>query len=151
LAAGTARLHALSLTPDEAARRGIEVNRDGRRRSAFELLSLPDIDLARLRSVWPELAGIPTSIAAQLETDARYAPYVERQQEDVAALRRDEATPLPPDLDYAALAGLSAELRQKLALRRPATLAEASRIDGMTPAALFLLLARAKRPTSRSA
>jgi tRNA uridine 5-carboxymethylaminomethyl modification enzyme len=151
LADGVRRLHALSLTPDEAVRRGIEINRDGRRRSAFELLSLPGINIARLRRVWPELDDVPASIAAQLETDARYAPYVERQQEDVAALRRDEATPLPADLDYAAVAGLSAELRHKLALRRPATLAEASRIDGMTPAALFLLLARSKRPARRSA
>jgi tRNA uridine 5-carboxymethylaminomethyl modification enzyme len=151
LAGAAAQLHALSLTPDEAARHGIEVNRDGRRRSAFELLSLPGLDLDRLADVWPELAGVRAPIAAQLETDARYAPYVERQQEDVAALRRDEATALPADLDYAAVAGLSAELRQKLASRRPATLAEASRIDGMTPAALFLLLALAKRPARRSA
>ena len=152
LRAGAASLQAFSLTPDEAARHGIDVNRDGRRRSAFELLSLPGVDLAHLRRVWPEQLGtIPPSIAAQLETDARYAPYVQRQQEDVASLRRDEATPLPADLDFASIAGLSAELRQKLSLRRPATLAEASRIDGMTPAALFLLLAHAKRLARRSA
>ena len=151
LASGAERLHALSLTPAEASRHGIEVNRDGRRRSAFDLLALPGIDLGSLRRVWPELADIPAAIADQLEADARYAPYVARQAEEVAALRRDEATPLPADLDYSAIAGLSTELRQKLAKRRPSTLAEATRIDGMTPAALFLLLARTKRSAGRLA
>ena len=151
LVAGDAQLRALSLTPNEAARHGFEVNRDGRRRTAFDLLALPGITLARLAQVWPELANIPPIIAAQLETDARYASYVERQNEDVAALRRDEATPIPRDLDFAGLPGLSAEIRQKLAARQPRTLAEASRIDGMTPAALFLLLAHAKRQSRRSA
>jgi tRNA uridine 5-carboxymethylaminomethyl modification enzyme len=151
LATGDAKLRSLSLTPNEAARCGFDVNRDGRRRTAFDLLALPGITLARLVQVWPELGAIPPAIAGQLETDARYASYVERQSEDVAALRRDEATPLPPDLDYGAISGLSAEIRQKLAARRPGTLAEASRIDGMTPAALFLLLAHAKRPARRSA
>jgi tRNA uridine 5-carboxymethylaminomethyl modification enzyme len=151
LAEGDARLRGLSLTPNEASRHGFAVNRDGRRRTAFELLALPGITLARLAEVWPHLADITPAIAAQLETDARYASYVERQDEDVAALRRDEATPLPPELDFAALPGLSAEIRQKLADRRPGTLAEAARIDGMTPAALFLLLAHAKRRSRRSA
>ncbi len=148
---GRARLGALSLTPNEASRHGFEVNRDGRRRTAFELMALPGIDLARLAAVWPDLAEIPPLIAAQLETDARYAAYVDRQDADVAALRRDEATAIPAELDLATIAGLSAELRQKLVTRRPATLAEAARIDGMTPAALFLLLAHAKRPSRRSA
>jgi len=151
LAAGDAQLRTLSLTPNEASRHGFEVNRDGRRRTAFELLALSEITLPRLAQVWPELASIPPAIGAQLETDARYASYVERQNEDVAALRRDEATPIPVDLDFAVLPGLSAEIRQKLVARRPATLAEASRIDGMTPAALFLLLAHAKRHSRRSA
>ncbi len=151
LAAGRTLLSELSLTPNEASRHGFEVNRDGRRRSAFELMALPGIDLARLTAVWPELAAISQAIAGQLETDARYAAYVERQDADVAALRRDEATPIPAELDIAAIAGLSAEIRQKLIARRPATLAEAARIDGMTPAALFLLLAHAKRPQRRSA
>jgi tRNA uridine 5-carboxymethylaminomethyl modification enzyme len=114
-------------------------------------MALPGIDLARLAKVWPELNTIPAAIAAQLETDARYAAYVERQEADVAALRRDEATAIPTDLDLGSIAGLSAEIRQKLVARRPATLAEAARIDGMTPAALFLLLAHAKRPSRRSA
>jgi len=146
-----ARLRALSMTPNEAARHGFELNRDGRRRSAFDLLALPGITIPRLACVWPELAQIPTATAEQLETDARYAAYVERQAEDVAALKRDEATPIPGDLDLAGLPGLSAEMRQKLVARRPATLADASRIDGMTPAALFLLLAHAKRQSRRTA
>ena len=148
---GAACLRSVSLTPDEAARHGIELNRDGRRRTAFDLLALPGIDIRRLSRVWPSLAEIPAPIAAQLETDARYAPYVERQAADVATLRRDEATALPATLDYGGIPGLSTELRQKLGQRRPATLAEASRIDGMTPAALFLLLAHAKRPSARTA
>jgi tRNA uridine 5-carboxymethylaminomethyl modification enzyme len=151
LAAGDAQLRSLSLTPNEAASHGFEVNRDGRRRTAFDLLALSDITLPRLAEVWPELANLIPAIAAQLETDARYASYVERQNEDVAALRRDEATPIPATLDFAALPGLSSEIRQKLVARRPTTLAEASRIDGMTPAALFLLLAHAKRHSRRSA
>ena len=151
LNAGSARLRSLALTPNEAARHGFEVNRDGRRRTAFELLALPGIDLRRLAAVWPDLGSISPAIAGQLETDARYSAYIDRQAADVASLRRDEATPIPPELDLAGIAGLSAELRQKLVSRRPATLAEAARIDGITPAALFLLLAHAKRPTRRSA
>jgi tRNA uridine 5-carboxymethylaminomethyl modification enzyme len=85
-----------------------------------------------------------------VETDARYAPYVERQAAEVEALRRDEVTPIPTDFDYATIAGLSAEVRQKLTARRPATLADASRIEGMTPAALFLLLAHSRRPTRKT-
>ncbi|MGE0766987.1 MAG: tRNA uridine-5-carboxymethylaminomethyl(34) synthesis enzyme MnmG [Hyphomicrobiaceae bacterium] len=151
LSAGEAQLRSLSLTPNEAARHGFDVNRDGRRRTAFDLLALPGIDLSRLACVWPDLANIAPTIASQLETDARYASYVARQSEDVASLRRDEATPIPPELDISRLPGLSAEIRQKLSDRRPATLAEASRIDGMTPAALFLLLAHAKRQSRRTA
>ncbi|MBS0240915.1 MAG: tRNA uridine-5-carboxymethylaminomethyl(34) synthesis enzyme MnmG [Proteobacteria bacterium] len=151
LSDGSAILGGLALTPNEAARHGIEVNRDGRRRTAFELLALPGVDLRRLAAIWPQLAHIPGAIVPQLETDARYAAYLDRQAADVAALRRDEATPIPADLDYAGIAGLSTELRQKLEARRPATLAEAGRIDGITPAALFLLLAHAKRPGRRSA
>ncbi|MGE0698352.1 MAG: tRNA uridine-5-carboxymethylaminomethyl(34) synthesis enzyme MnmG, partial [Hyphomicrobiaceae bacterium] len=151
LAEAASSLRARSLTPNEASRHGLELNRDGRRRTAFELLSLPAVDIARLSCIWPELTAIPAPIAAQIETDARYAAYVERQEADVASLRRDEATRIPPDLDLAAISGLSAEIRQKLEARRPATLAEASRIDGITPAALLLLLAHAKRPARRSA
>ncbi|MFV0299087.1 MAG: tRNA uridine-5-carboxymethylaminomethyl(34) synthesis enzyme MnmG [Hyphomicrobiaceae bacterium] len=146
-----ARLGAVSLTPNEAARHGLEINRDGRRRTAFDLLALKGVDIRRLAAIWPELAAIPPHVATQVETDARYAAYVDRQEEDVAILRRDEATRIPGTFDYAALSGLSVELRQKLDNRRPGTLAEAARIDGITPAALMLILAHVKKPARRSA
>jgi tRNA uridine 5-carboxymethylaminomethyl modification enzyme len=147
-----ALLRSLSLTPTEAGRHGIEVNRDGRRRSAFDLLALPGIDLAHLAAIWPEIGAITPSIADQVAVDARYASYVSRQELDVAALRKDEALQIPPGFDFAALPGLSTEVRQKLHRHRPATLAQASRIDGMTPAALLLLLAHLKKqPTRKSA
>lgn len=142
-------LNQLSLTPTEASRRGLVVNQDGRRRSAFELLAFPDITLGRLADIWEGIARIPTRIAAQLEIDARYASYVRRQDEDVAALHRDEAVSLPSDLDFAAMPGLSTELSRKLSAHRPLTLAQAGRIEGMTPAALLLLLAHVKSAKSR--
>lgn len=151
LTEAAAQLNGLSLTPNEASRHGFEINRDGRRRTAFELLSLPAIGLGELERVWPELATIPRPIRGQLETDARYHPYVERQAADVAVLKRDEATAIPPDFDYAAIPGFSAEILQKLLARRPATIAHAGRIDGLTPAALLLLLAHLKKPQRRTA
>jgi tRNA uridine 5-carboxymethylaminomethyl modification enzyme len=148
LDAATAALKSVSLTPNEAARHGISLNQDGRRRTAFELLSYPEISFGRLAAIWPELGGISDAVAAQVGVDARYAAYVERQEADVEALKRDEATPLDPETDYEAVSGLSAELRQKLRHHRPMTLAQAARIDGMTPAALLLLraIARKRRP-----
>jgi len=147
VAAARAALDGLSLTPPEAARHGLKVNQDGVRRTALELLAYPDIDLPRLAAIWPALAAIPPAVAETVSTDARYAVYLERQAADVAAVRRDEAVRLPDDLDLrvAGLSGLSGELRQKLAAVRPATLAQAARIEGMTPAALTLLLGWARR------
>ncbi len=146
---GTQQLSGLSLTPTEAARHGIEINRDGRRRSAFELLAHPGVDLARLASIWPELAALAPVIARQLEIDARYAPYVSRQNEDVALLDREQAVRIPAGFDYTTLPSLSGELRQKLDLYRPSTLAQAGRIEGMTPAALMVLLASLRKPAAR--
>ena len=141
-----------TLTPSKAERIGIEINQDGRRRSAFELLSYPSMTFARLVNIWPELGSIAPSIAAQTEIDARYAAYVRQQEVDVAALRRDEGIAIPAEFDYAALPSLKAELRQKLAAHRPATLAQAGRIAGMTPAALMLILAAVKkRPAQKQA
>ena len=137
-------LNQLSLTPTEAARHGLSVNRDGRRRTAFELLSFPDIALNRLVPIWPELGKLEPRIAAQLEVDARYAAYLRRQDEDVAQLKRDEAISIPLDFDYSGIPSLSAEVRQKLVQHRPATIAQAGRIEGVTPAALLTLLARLK-------
>ncbi|MGE3065499.1 MAG: FAD-dependent oxidoreductase, partial [Hyphomicrobiaceae bacterium] len=141
----------LSLTPSEAQRHGLELNRDGRRRTAMELLALPGIGLERLAGIWPELAAIDGALAPQIEVDARYAPYVARQDADVAALRKDEALQIPQGFCYKSIAGLSAELRQKLEARRPSSLAQAGRIDGMTPAALMLLLAHLKRAANHRA
>jgi tRNA uridine 5-carboxymethylaminomethyl modification enzyme len=152
LAGATALLQSLALTPTEAGRHGIEVNKDGRRRSAFELLALPAVDLARFAAIWPQIGDIAPRIAIQVAVDARYASYVRRQELDVEALRRDEALAIPVKFDFGALAGLSTEVRQKLDKHRPATLAQAARIDGITPAALLLLLAHLKaQPTRKSA
>jgi tRNA uridine 5-carboxymethylaminomethyl modification enzyme len=142
-------LNQLSLTPTEAGRHGLSVNRDGRRRTAFELLSFPDISLDRLRPIWPELGKLEPRIAAQLEVDARYAAYLRRQDEDVAQLKRDEAVGIPADFDYYGISSLSAEVRQKLVQHRPATIAQAGRIEGVTPAALLTLLARLKAGRAR--
>jgi tRNA uridine 5-carboxymethylaminomethyl modification enzyme len=142
-------LNQLSMTPTEAARHGLMVNRDGRRRTAFELLSFPDISLDRLIAVWPQIGGMEPRIASQLEVDARYAAYLRRQDEDVAQLKRDEAIRIPSDFDYSGIPSLSAEVRQKLVQHRPATLAQAGRIEGVTPAALLTLLARLKTRRDR--
>ena len=135
----------LRLSPSALVRRGLAVNADGVVRSAAELLAHPDIDVARLAAVWPELGPIPPAIAEQLEIDARYAGYLDRQARDIAAFRRDESLLLADDLDYAAVGGLSAEVRGKLAAARPATLGAAGRISGVTPAALVALLQYVKR------
>ncbi|MBT3069419.1 tRNA uridine-5-carboxymethylaminomethyl(34) synthesis enzyme MnmG [Rhodomicrobium sp. Az07] len=151
-ALGSARrlLEMLTLTPDEAARHGIALNRDGRRRSAFDLLALPGQTVAALARVWPELGDMPRGTVERLEVDARYAVYLDRQEASVVAFRKDEAVAIPPALDFAAIQGLSNEVRQKLDRHRPATLAQAARIDGMTPAALMVLLAHIRK-TARAA
>ena len=133
---GRRLLESLTLTPNEAARHGLELNRDGRRRSAFELLAFPDIDMVRLAAIWPAIGGIAPAIAGQLEVDARYASYVDRQAADIEALRKEEGVRIPPEFAYAGVSGLSAELRQKLEALRPSSLAQAARMEGMTPAAL---------------
>ena len=139
----------LSLTPNEANHHGIHLNRDGVRRSTFELLAYPDIDIARLGDVWPQLKHIDRAVAEQIEIDARYAVYLERQDADIAAFRRDEDIALPAMFNYRGLAGLSNEVCEKLEAARPTTLGQAGRIDGMTPAALTLILAEAKRSSSK--
>jgi tRNA uridine 5-carboxymethylaminomethyl modification enzyme len=147
LAAARDQLAALNLTPNEAQKHGIAVRLDGVRRSALDLLAMPEIDFGSLTRIWPEVSDIPPMIAEQLEIDAHYAGYLDRQSADIVAFRRDEALVLPADLDYAAIHGLSTEARQKLDRIRPATLGQAARIDGVTPAVLTLVLAhvRAKR------
>ncbi len=142
---GEALLRSLMLTPDQAAKSGLSINRDGRKRSAFELLSYPDVDVARLTTIWPEIGRLESEIAEQLAVDARYAVYVKRQELDIAAFRKDEGIAIPAEFAFAVLPGLSTELRQKLERHRPASLGQAARLDGMTPAALMLLLAHLKK------
>jgi tRNA uridine 5-carboxymethylaminomethyl modification enzyme len=143
--AGRDMLESLSLTPNEAGRHGLEINRDGRRRSAYELLAYPGVTVERLADIWPDIKELIPSVRGQIEVDARYAAYVERQMADVEALQRDEGTAIPADFDFAGISGLSNELRQKLERFRPATLAQAGAIDGMTPAALLLVRANLRR------
>lgn len=144
-------LHAMSLTPQEAQAHGIPVKADGRVRSAWALLSLDEVDWALLKKIWPALEVHSDDTGAQLKIEARYAFYLERQEADVLALRQAGSTHLSPDLDYNGIPGLSAELRQKLARVQPETLAQAERIEGMTPAALTTLLAMAKREERKRA
>ncbi|MEO1137754.1 MAG: tRNA uridine-5-carboxymethylaminomethyl(34) synthesis enzyme MnmG, partial [Pseudomonadota bacterium] len=134
-----------SLTPNEAARHGLKLNQDGRRRSVIDLLALPAVDLAALSKIWPEISEMPVSVSEQLAFDALYAGYLHRQEADIVAFKKDESLALPPHLDYAAITGLSNEVRQKLINARPATLGQAGRIEGVTPAALALLLAWVKK------
>ena len=145
LVAARACLGELRMTPAALKRHGIAVNDDGIARSAAELLAHPGIDLARLTAIWPELGGFCPEIAEQVEIDARYAGYLERQARDIAAFRRDEALLLPAALDYTAVGGLSREVTQKLTSTRPTTLGAAARISGVTPAALVTLLRYVKR------
>jgi tRNA uridine 5-carboxymethylaminomethyl modification enzyme len=145
LSAARSLADSLRASPTALARHGLAVNADGVSRSAAELLAHPDIDMSRLTVVWPKLAALPSAIAEQLEIDARYAGYLDRQARDIAAFRRDEALLLPDALDYAAIGGLSAEIRGKLSAARPATLGAAARISGVTPAGLVALLQYVKR------
>ena len=144
LGAARKTMQGLNLTPNEAQKLGIQVRLDGARRNALDLLSLPEVDFPVLTRVWPELNGMGSDVVEQLEIDAQYAGYLDRQEADILAFRRDESMELPGELDYASVCGLSAEAAQKLAAIRPATLGQASRIDGVTPAALTLVLAHVR-------
>jgi tRNA uridine 5-carboxymethylaminomethyl modification enzyme len=135
----------VSITPNEAEKFGLGLNRDGQRRTAFELLSYPGIEIATMARIWPRFGQFDRKIAEQVEINAKYAVYLERQTADVAAFRRDEALALPVDLDYALVPGLSNEVREKLLRLRPLTVGQAGRIDGITPAALMLLVAYLRR------
>jgi tRNA uridine 5-carboxymethylaminomethyl modification enzyme len=145
LEAARAFARSMSLTPNEADRHGLALSKDGQRRSAFELLSHPNIAIADLARVWPRFGDLPPKIAEQLEIDAKYDVYLSRQAADIAAYRRDEGLQLPEWLDYSQLRGLSNEVRQKLNATRPRTIGQAARMDGITPAALTLLVAHLKR------
>ena len=129
-----------TLTPNEAQSFGLSVNLDGRRRTALDLLSYESIELADLARIWPEMAEMAPDVAEQVEIDAQYAGYLDRQEADILAFRKDEGLSLPDDIDYDAIPGLSNEVRNKLNATRPATLGQAARIEGLTPAALTILL-----------
>jgi tRNA uridine 5-carboxymethylaminomethyl modification enzyme len=135
----------LTASPATLARKGISINQDGVVRSALNLLAYPDMDWGRLVGLWPQLAAVADGIVEQLTIDAQYEGYLSRQRQDIAAYRRDEALELPADLDFAAIGGLSHEVRQKLEVHRPATLGQAARISGVTPAALVALLKHVRR------
>ena len=147
------RLREIALTPNEARKSGIVIRLDGVRRNGHELLSLPDVSFDTLAGIWPELREYSADVVEQLEIDAQYAGYLGRQDADIVAFRRDEGLNLPADLDYQAIHGLSTEAILKLEAIRPATLGQAARIDGVTPAALTLILAtiRARASVARRA
>jgi tRNA uridine 5-carboxymethylaminomethyl modification enzyme len=147
LVAARHRLDFLSATPTQLGRMGLRVNQDGVARSAFAVLSRPEVTFDEVIRVWPELASITPSLRDRLEADAKYAVYLERQESDIIAFRRDEDLLMPEGFAYGSIAGLSAELRGKLESIRPRTLGQAGRIEGMTPAALVLLAAHARRAT----
>lgn len=138
-------LHEMTLSPKEVSNQGIKINQDGKRRDGFDLLSFQAVEFSDLIAMRPELADVDRGIQRQIERDALYAHYVRRQQKDVDAMKRDEAHKIPADFEYSAIAGLSNELQTKLQSVRPETLGQAGRIDGMTPAALTLVLAKIKQ------
>ncbi len=140
----------ITVTPSEAERFGILLNKDGRRRSAYELLSHPNIGIAQLTRIWAGFADVASGIAVQLENDAKYEVYLSRQADEIASYRRDESLMLPDNIDYLQLRGLSNEIREKLQSKRPRTIAQAGRLDGVTPVALTLLVAHLKRCRPRT-
>ena len=142
---GRALVRSLIASPNELRRQGLQINLDGQRRTAHDLLAYPDMTLARLASVWPELQGLAGPVVEQLEIEGRYAGYLQRQDADIAAFRRDEALTLPAELDYDAIGSLSNEVRLKLKKIRPGTIGAAARIPGVTPAAVTALLAHVRR------
>ena len=132
------------MSPKEAADLGITLRQDGKRRSGSEMLALPQVDTTQLLPIWPDMAGFSADIVRQIEIDAMYASYVERQKKDVDVLKRDEMVSIPADFSYETVPGLSKELSGKLERARPETLHQAGNIDGMTPAALTAILVQLK-------
>src|SRR5207247_8995834 len=148
LSAAKTLTKSLSITPNQAARHGLTLNRDGHRRSAFELLAYPEIGWHELRAIWPELGAVDAGIAEHVEIDAKYDVYLKRQTADVDGFRRDEGLVLT-GIDYADVPGLSNEARSKLEAARPRTVGQAGRLDGLTPAALGILAAYLRREARR--
>lgn len=146
---GRAILTGARLTPSQARAYGLDVNQDGERRSGYDLLSFSEIGIASLDPIWPDLKTLPAPVRRQLEVDGMYAPYIARQARDIEAMARDAEKKIPAELSFADIKGLSREVRQKLERVRPATLDQAGRIEGMTPAALTLILAHLRRADRR--
>lgn len=144
-------MRSVDLTPTEARRHGLNVNQDGQRRRALDLLSFPDISMDDLAVIWPQVDALDQETKHQLSREALYASYIERQKNDVAALKRDEAQAIPTQFRYDGIDGLSNELRGKLSMIRPETLGQAGRIEGMTPAALTLLLTKIRQDERKRA
>lgn len=138
-------LHSLNLTPSQAGQYGLRMNQDGQRRTAYEILAYPDQSLRSLAAIWPELGALPPKVGEALEIEASYAVYMNRQAADIYATHRDEARVIPQGFNFSALPGLSNELKQKLAVANPLNMAQASKVDGMTPAALALILALVRK------
>ena len=151
LTEGKDLMASLQLTPKEAESHGLRVSQDGVRRNASEFLSYPDIDFNRLLEIWPQLNAIESDVREQLEIDATYAGYLDRQQQDIAAFKRDERLRIPADLDYGEIGGLSNEVKNRLMASRPETLGQASRLEGVTPGAIAALLPHVKRPKKTAA
>jgi tRNA uridine 5-carboxymethylaminomethyl modification enzyme len=134
----------VTLTPNEAGRHGLEINKDGVRRSAYELLAHPGVDMAWLARVEPRFAGLDAKTAERLETEAKYSVYLDRQQADVAQIRHEESRLIPQTIDFSDVPGLSNELKQKMKTRQPRSIADAQRMEGMTPAALAIIVAHVR-------
>jgi len=135
----------MNATPNMVSNVGVKINKDGKRRNGLELLSFKGVTLGTLKELWPDLPDFALGIGEQVQNDAMYANYIQRQNADVQALQRDEQLRIPIDFEFDGLPGLSNELQKKLLSTMPETLGQASRIDGMTPAALTLLLGRIKQ------
>ena len=148
---GIRLLREFSVTPNAARAIGARVGAGAGKRSAFELLSQPEVSFEMLERLEPEASEIPFEIKDQIKRDALYANYIERQAKDVAALRKDEGQSIPTGFDFGAVTGLSNELREKLSAIRPETLGQAGRIEGMTPAALTLILAKIRQAERKTA
>jgi tRNA uridine 5-carboxymethylaminomethyl modification enzyme len=151
LAGARELLERLNLTPSEAARAGLSINQDGKRRSAMELAAHPQAGWEAISRIWPEIGALDPNIAAQMQNEAVYFSYLDRQEADILAFRRDEGVRIPADFDYSAVGGLSHEVREKLERARPGTLGQAGRVEGATPGALTALLAHLKRLDRRRA
>ncbi|MDI7863053.1 tRNA uridine-5-carboxymethylaminomethyl(34) synthesis enzyme MnmG [Rhizobiaceae bacterium n13] len=149
LVEGRELLKSVSLTPNEGSRHGLALNQDGQRRTAYELLSRQEMSIASLAGIWPELASIKPVVGEALEIEASYAVYMDRQQSDIAEVRREEGKVIPAEFDFSQLPGLSNELKQKLDNARPYNIAQAAKIEGMTPAAISLLLAFLRKDSAR--